>query len=159
MLQEAIRRFMRGEVIPAEDQVEHDAYRLPDEMLAGLRAKAKSRQMPDGRLCARLWRIWCGSAQCGVPGHPAPDPQVRRTRRRARRQGVRRDLRGLGRRRSGALDPHARRAQGRPLRAQRQQDVDHGGEGADWGLVFARTGEQGDRGGITCFIVDGRPRA
>ena len=42
MLQEAIRRFMRGEVIPAEDQVEHDAYRLPDEMLAGLRAKAKS---------------------------------------------------------------------------------------------------------------------
>ncbi|MBV8612361.1 MAG: acyl-CoA dehydrogenase, partial [Acetobacteraceae bacterium] len=25
---------------------------------------------------------------------------------------------------------------------------------ASWGLVFARTGAQGDRGGITCFIVD-----
>jgi alkylation response protein AidB-like acyl-CoA dehydrogenase len=24
-----------------------------------------------------------------------------------------------------------------------------GAEGADWGIVFARTGEQGDRGGIT----------
>src|SRR5690606_17945764 len=28
----------------------------------------------------------------------------------------------------------------------------------NWGLVFARTGDQGDRGGITCFIVEGRPR-
>jgi len=33
-----------------------------------------------------------------------------------------------------------------------------GAAGADWGLVFARTGEQGDRGGITCFIVNGRPK-
>ena len=32
-----------------------------------------------------------------------------------------------------------------------------GAEGADWGIVFARTGEQGDRGGITCFIVNGQP--
>jgi acyl-CoA dehydrogenase len=30
-----------------------------------------------------------------------------------------------------------------------------GAKGADWGLVFARTGSQGDRGGISCFIVDG----
>ena len=28
-------------------------------------------------------------------------------------------------------------------------------QGADWGLVFARTGNAGDRGGISCFIVDG----
>jgi acyl-CoA dehydrogenase len=26
-----------------------------------------------------------------------------------------------------------------------------GADGADWGIVFARTGEQGDRGGITCL--------
>jgi acyl-CoA dehydrogenase len=32
-----------------------------------------------------------------------------------------------------------------------------GAEGADWGIVFARTGEQGDRGGITAFIVKGNP--
>jgi acyl-CoA dehydrogenase len=32
-----------------------------------------------------------------------------------------------------------------------------GADGADWGIVFARTGEQGDRGGITCFIVNGTP--
>ena len=29
---------------------------------------------------------------------------------------------------------------------------------ADWGLLFARTGEQGQRGGITAFIVDGKPK-
>jgi acyl-CoA dehydrogenase len=32
-----------------------------------------------------------------------------------------------------------------------------GAKGADWGIVFARTGEQGDRGGITAFIVKGNP--
>jgi len=33
-----------------------------------------------------------------------------------------------------------------------------GAASADWGLVFARTGEQGQRGGITCFIIDGKPK-
>jgi len=33
-----------------------------------------------------------------------------------------------------------------------------GAQGADWGIVFARTGDQGDRGGITCFIVNGQPQ-
>jgi acyl-CoA dehydrogenase len=33
-----------------------------------------------------------------------------------------------------------------------------GAADADWGLLFARTGEQGQRGGITCFIVDGQPK-
>jgi acyl-CoA dehydrogenase len=33
-----------------------------------------------------------------------------------------------------------------------------GADGADWGLVFARTGSAGDRGGITCFIVDGQAK-
>jgi len=29
---------------------------------------------------------------------------------------------------------------------------------ANWGILFARTGEQGQRGGITCFIIDGKPK-
>jgi acyl-CoA dehydrogenase len=33
-----------------------------------------------------------------------------------------------------------------------------GAQSAKWGLVFARTGEQGARGGITCFIIDGKPK-
>ena len=33
-----------------------------------------------------------------------------------------------------------------------------GAQSAKWGLVFARTGDQGDRGGITCFIIDGKPK-
>jgi acyl-CoA dehydrogenase len=33
-----------------------------------------------------------------------------------------------------------------------------GAVGANWGLLFARTGAQGERGGITCFIIDGQPK-
>jgi acyl-CoA dehydrogenase len=33
-----------------------------------------------------------------------------------------------------------------------------GAEKANWGLLFARTGDQGQRGGITCFIIDGKPK-
>ncbi len=30
-------------------------------------------------------------------------------------------------------------------------------DGADWGILFARTGEDKSSGGITCFIIDGQP--
>jgi acyl-CoA dehydrogenase len=40
-LRQTTRRFMREEVRPAEEKVEHDAYQLPPELLNPLRAKAK----------------------------------------------------------------------------------------------------------------------
>ena len=44
-----------------------------------------------------------------------------------------------------ATDPHPRGRRGRPLRAQRHEDVDHrASTRRDWGIVFARTGEAGN---------------
>ena len=41
LLRETTRRFMREEVKPAEDKVEHDACSLPPELLEPLQRKAK----------------------------------------------------------------------------------------------------------------------
>jgi acyl-CoA dehydrogenase len=184
MLQEAIRRFMRGEVIPAEDQVEHDAYRLPDEMLAGLRAKAKSL----GLWCFRTPEEYGGaglsllgqavSAEesakcrmgayvpgCGAFGADPPNAVFLGTPHQIRKYAAPAVERGdkvfvAISEASGGSDP-ARSIQTRAeLRGDRY--VLNGSkmwitaaQGADWGLVFARTGNAGDRGGISCFIVDG----
>ena len=40
-LRDVVRRFMRDEVRPAEDQVEHDAFSLPPALLDPLVARAK----------------------------------------------------------------------------------------------------------------------
>jgi acyl-CoA dehydrogenase len=40
-IRETTQRFMEKEVLPAEDQVEHDAFELPDELLKPLKARAK----------------------------------------------------------------------------------------------------------------------
>ena len=40
-LRQTTRRFMRDEVRPAEDKVQHDAYELPQELLNPLKQKAK----------------------------------------------------------------------------------------------------------------------
>jgi acyl-CoA dehydrogenase len=42
MIQDTVRRFMRQEVKPLEDALEHDAYKLPQDKLAPLQAKARA---------------------------------------------------------------------------------------------------------------------
>jgi acyl-CoA dehydrogenase len=74
-------------------------------------------------------------------------------------EDLRRHQRGLGRRRSGARDPHPCGARGRPLRVERQQDVDHRRLRRRLGPRLRPHRRAGhDRGGITCFIVDGEPK-
>ena len=41
MVRDMARRFMRNDVKPAEDQVEHDAIHLPDHLLKPLQQKAR----------------------------------------------------------------------------------------------------------------------
>ena len=41
-LRQTTRRFMRDEVRPAEDKVQHDAYELPQELLNPLKQKPGS---------------------------------------------------------------------------------------------------------------------
>ena len=41
MLRDTARRFMQEKVIPEEDKVEHDAFTLPEDVLARLQAEAR----------------------------------------------------------------------------------------------------------------------
>jgi acyl-CoA dehydrogenase len=183
-LQETIARFMRSEVKPVEDRLEHDAYRLPDEALADLQKKARAL----GLWCFRTLEKYGGAGLsllgqavaaeesakcrmgayvpgCGAFGADPPNAVFLGSRYQIEKYALPAVERGNKvfvaiSEASGGSDP-ARSIQ---TRAERRGDRYilngskmwiTGAKGADWGLVFARTGSAGDRGGITCFIVDG----
>lgn len=183
-LQETIRRFMRSEVKPVEDKLEHDAYYVPDAQLEPLQQKAKEL----GLWCFRTPAEYGGaglsllgqavaaeeSAKCRmgayVPGCGSfgADPpnavflgtsyQIEKYAQPAVEKGKK--IFVAISEAGGGSDP------ARSIQARAERKGDHyvlngskmwitGADGADWGLVFARTGAAGDRGGISCFIVDG----
>lgn len=184
MLQETMRRFMRSEVKPAEDKVEHDAYKLPDDVLAALQAKAKAL----GLWCLRTPAQFGGAGLsllgqavvaeesakcrmgayvpgCGAFGADPPNAVFLGSTYQIEKYAVPSVQRGdkvfvAISEAAGGSDP-ARSIQARAeLRGDRYvlngaKMWITGAKGADWGLVFARTGAAGDRGGISCFIVDG----
>ncbi len=185
-IQDTVARFMAAEVKPAEDQAEHDAYELPPATLAALQAKARaiglwcvrSPQEHGGAGLSQLGqavvaeeaakcRMGAYVPACGAFGADPPNAIWLGTPEQIRAYGVP----GVAQGRkvyfaiseaSGGADP------ARSIRTRAVRKGDHyvlngskmwitGAQGADWGIVFARTGEQGDRGGITAFIVDGQP--
>lgn len=184
MLQETIGRFMRSEVKPAEDKVEHDAYKLPAADLADLQAKAKAL----GLWCLRTPEQYGGAGLsllgqaiaaeesakcrmgayvpgCGAFGADPPNAVFLGTPYQIEKYAIPSVQRGdkvfvAISEASGGSDP-ARSIQARAERRGDRYILNGaklwitGAEGADWGLVFARTGAAGDRGGISCFIVDG----
>ena len=184
MLQDTIRRFMKAEVKPAEDQVKHDAYKLPPELLAPLQEKAKTL----GLWCLRTPEKYGGAGLsllgqtiaaeetakcrmgayvpgCGAFGADPPNAvfmgtpfQIQKYAAPSVKEGDKVFVAITEA--SGGSDPS------RAIQARAELHGDHyvlngskmwitGAKGADWGLVFARTGATGDRGGISCFIVDG----
>lgn len=184
MLQETMRRFMRAEVMPAEDKLEHDAYKLPAELLRPLQAKAKSL----GLWCFRTPAEYGGAGLsllgqavaaeesakcrmgayvpgCGAFGADPPNAVFLGTPYQIEKYAAPAVDRGdkiyvAISEASGGSDP------ARAIRTRAELKGDKyilngskmwitGAKGADWGLVFARTGAAGDRGGISCFIVDG----
>lgn len=184
MLQDTIQRFMRSEVKPVEDKLEHDAYRLPPEVLEALQSKAKAL----GLWCFRTPAEYGGAGLsllgqavaaeesakcrmgayvpgCGAFGADPPNAVFLGTPYQIEKYALPSVSRGdkvfvAISEAGGGSDP-ARSIQ---ARAEKRGDryVLNGSkmwitaaEGADWGLVFARTGAAGDRGGISCFIVDG----
>lgn len=184
MIQETVRRFMRQEVKPIEDKLEHDAYKLPETDLAALQTKAKAL----GLWCFRTPEEFGGAGLsllgqavvaeetakcrmgayvpgCGAFGSDPPNAVFLGSRFQIEKYALPAVTRGdkvfvAISEASGGSDP-ARSIQ---TRAERRGDkyVLNGTKmwitaaaGADWGLVFARTGKAGDRGGISCFIVDG----
>jgi acyl-CoA dehydrogenase len=184
MLQDTIDRFMRNEVQPAEDRLEHDAYKLPAAVLEPLQKKAKAL----GLWCFRTPQEYGGAGLsllgqavaaeatakcrmgayvpgCGAFGADPPNAVFLGTPYQIEKYAAPSVNAGdkvfvAISEASGGSDP-ARAIQSRAeLRGDRyilngSKMWITGAEGADWGLVFARTGAAGDRGGISCFIVDG----
>ena len=183
MLRETVRRFMDKEVRPAEDQVAHDANALPPVVGARLQQRARQMglwcmQTPAEYGGAGLNLLGqCvvaeEAAKCrmglyfpaaGSFGQDPPKVIFRGNRQQIERYGMRTVREGLSTfvaisEPSGGSDP----ARSITTRAQRQGDryIVNGAkmwisyiDQADWGVLYARTGEAGDRGGITAFVID-----
>lgn len=183
LLRDTIARFMRQEVKPLEDRLEHDAYRLPGEQLKPLQEKARA----AGLWCFRTPQAYGGAGlsllgqavaaeesarcrmgayvpACGAFGADPPNPIWLGTPHQIERYGIPAVQDG-GKvfvaisEANGGSDP-ARSIQTRAERRGARYVLNGskmwitGADDAHWGLVFARTGQAGDRGAISCFIVD-----
>lgn len=186
-IRDTTRRFMQKEVKAAEDQVPHDAFELPEHLLKPLQDKARAMGLWAARtpveyggggmsllatavIAEETARCRMGAyiPACGAMGSNPPAPMLLGTRAQIERFAVPAIREGKKAfvaisEASGGSDP------ARSIRTRAVLKGDHyvlngakmwitGAASASWGLVFARTGEQGQRGGITCFIVDGKPK-
>lgn len=185
MLRETVRRFMEREVRPAEDKVEHDANALPPQVRDSLQARARELglwcvQSPaehggGGLNLLGQCVVAEEAAQCrmglyfpaaGAFGQDPPRVIFRGTPEQIEKYGVATIRDGLTTfvavsEAGGGSDP----ARAIATRAERRGDryVVNGAkmwisyiDQADWGVLYARTGAAGDRGGITAFIIDPR---
>ncbi len=183
MLRDTVRRFMATEVRPAEDTVEHDANALAPQDTARLQAQARAMglwcvqtaQEHGGAGLNLLGQCVVAeeAAKCrmglyfpaaGAFGQDPPKVVFRGTPQQVERYGRRTVEQGLTTfvaisEASGGSDP----ARAIATRAERRGDryVVNGSkmwisyiDQADWGVLYARTGAAGDRGGITAFIID-----
>lgn len=183
MVRDTARRFMKNEVRPQEEKLDHDAYEMPPEMLEPLRDKARKMGLWAYRTPveyggaglnllgqavvaeeASQCRMGAYVPACGVFGSDPPNAVLLGTRYQIERYAIPAVARGKKcfvaiSEPSGGSDP------ARAIRTRAEKKGDRyilngqkmwitGAAGADWGLVFARTGA-GGRGGISCFIVEG----
>lgn len=183
MLQDLVRRFMQTEVRPLEDTLEHDAPGLPPDKLRALQAKARdlglwALQTPaefGGAGLGVLGQVLVAeeAAKCrmgayfpalGAFGGNPPSVLFKATREQWERYG-RPIVEGSDARPFNAVsEPSGGSDLARAIqcRAERRGDhfvlngtklwITHVGR-AEWGIVYARTGGKGERGGISCFIV------
>jgi acyl-CoA dehydrogenase len=183
MLRDTVRRFMAQEVRPEEDKLEHDANALPDDVKQRLQQQARKlglwcAQSPAEHGGAGLNLLGqCivaeEAAKCrmglyfpaaGAFGQDPPKVIFRGTPRQIERYGRRTIAEGLTTfvaisEPGGGSDP----ARAIATRAELSGDryLVNGSkmwisyiDKADWGVLYARTGPAGARGGITAFIVD-----
>lgn len=184
MARDTARRFMKNDVRPAEDKVEHDAIHLPHHLLDPLQKKAKD----IGIWCIRSPAEYGGAGlsllgqavvaeetarckmgayipACGAIGFDPPNTVFSHG---TREQIERYALPGVKSGQkvfvavtepSGGSDP-ARAIRTRAVRKGDRYVLNgtkmwiSGVQHASWGIVFARTGDFDDRGGISCFIVE-----
>ncbi len=183
MLRDTVRRFMDKEVRPAEEQTEHDSNALPPAVKEQLQKRAREIgvwcvQTPAQYGGAGLNLLGqCvvaeEAAKCrmglyfpaaGAFGQDPPKVIFRGNQQQIDRYGVRTVQEGLTTcvaisEAGGGSDP----ARAIATRAERKGDryIVNGSkmwisyiDQADWGVLYARTGAAGDRGGITAFVFD-----
>lgn len=183
MLRDTVRRFMVQEVKPVEDSLPHDAYTLEPEPLKALQKKARELglwclETPAEHGGAGLnllaqcvvaeetakCRMGAYIAGCGAFGFDPPNVIWKGNEDQIRKYGRANVASGdkafvAISEAGGGSDP------GRAItsRAERKSDryvlngtkiwISGAGQ-ANWGIVFARTGESKGRDGITSFIVE-----
>jgi acyl-CoA dehydrogenase len=183
MLRDTVRRFMAEEVRPIEDRQQHDCFELPSGDLEALQQKAKSLGLwclgsPEaygggglsllGQVLvaeeAAKCRMGAYVPACGAFGIDPPSVVWLGTEEQRQKYGVQGIQRGKKNfvaisEASGGSDP------GHKIQTRAVREGDHyvingsklwitAAGNADWGIVFARTGEAGKGEGITAFIVD-----
>jgi acyl-CoA dehydrogenase len=183
MLRETVRRFMADEVRPVEERQEHDCFALPDADLQVLQDKAKALGLwcvasPEeyggaglgllGQVIvaeeAAKCRMGAYVPACGAFGVDPPSVIWLGTPDQREHYGVQGIAKGKKcfvaiSEASGGSDP-ARKIQTRAVRDGGDYIINGtkmwitAAEKADWGIVFARTGQAGKGEGITAFIVD-----
>jgi acyl-CoA dehydrogenase len=185
-IQDIVRRFMAAEVKPVEDKQPHDSYELPADVLERLQQKARAigiwcvrspveyggaglNLLGQAVVAEEASKCRMGAyvPACGAFGADPPNAIYLGTQQQIEKYAIP----GIeqGRKIYVAIsEAHGGADPARSIRTKATRKGDRyllngskmwitGAKGADWGIVFARTGEQGDRGGITCFIVNGEP--
>lgn len=182
MLRDTIRRFMTEEVRPAEDKLNHDAFTLePDDLKrlqksardiglwlfetpaehggAGLSLLGQCVAAEEASKC----RMGMYIAGAGAFGFDPPNVIWKGTQYQQRfaRKNVTNGTKAF----VAISEPNGGSDPGRAIQTKAIRNGDHytingtkiwiSGAGlADWGIVFARTGDNHGRGGITSFVVD-----
>jgi acyl-CoA dehydrogenase len=186
-IRDLTKKFMSKEVLPAEEKAPFDAFELPDDVLLALQKKAKSiglwsvrapQEYGGGGLSLLASTVIAEETAkckmgayvpaCGATGSNPPAPILLGTKEQISKfaipaiQDGKKAFVAISEA-SGGSDP------ARSIRTRAVLKGDRyilngskmwitGAEKANWGLLFARTGDQGQRGGITCFIIDGKPK-
>lgn len=184
MLRDTVHRFVQTEVRPLEDQLPHDSAGFPSEQLAGLQEKARALGLwalstPEeygGAGLSVLGQVVVAEAAAacrmgayfpagGAFGGNPPSVLFRATPEQWERFG-RPIVEGrAGKAFTAITEPSGGSDPARAIRCRAERDGDdyvldgakmwisHAGT-ADWGVVYARTGAAGERGGISCFVVE-----
>lgn len=183
MLGETTRRFMENDVKPAEAKVKHDAFELPPDVAKALQAKARSLGLWYVQTPARYGgaglsllgqvvvaeeaakcRMGAYIPACGAMGFDPPNVIFRGTKEQIDKYAIPTIERGEKTfvaitEPSGGSDP----ARAIATRAERKGDryvlngtkvFISGFSQSRWGVVFARTGPDKGRRGVSCFIIE-----
>lgn len=184
MLRDTVRQFMGQVVRPVEDTLEHDATGPGHEQLVDLQRRARdiglwSLQTPvqfGGAGLSILGQcvVQEEAAQCrmgaffpalGAFGGNPPSVLYHATPEQFARYAQPIVEGRAGRPFTAISEPSGGSDPARAIRCRAVRDGDeyivngtkmwttHAGT-AEWGILYARTGDQGDKGGISCFILD-----